>query len=102
MPNTVHLTPHLHLPHRPHVRLPRTRDEVLAATTVVLAAVALVLAFAGMYDGGAALALAAVAVGGWSQMISETRLERFESVIAVVLAAATLAVCLANGSGLWT
>lgn len=83
-------------------RLPRTRDEVFAATTVVLAVLAAVLAIAGAYDVGVVVALACVVVGGWSQMISETRYERFESVIAVGFGAVTLAICLANGSGLWT
>ena len=84
--------------HPPRFRLPRTRDEVLAATTVVLALVALVLALAGWYDAGAVVSLICVLVGGWSQMISENRMERFESVIATVGGAVLLATCLAYGS----
>lgn len=87
---------------KPVPRLPRTRDEVFAATTVVLAVLATALAFVEAYDVGAVVALACVVVGGWSQMISETRFERFESVVAVVVGAVVLAVCLANGSGIWT
>lgn len=87
---------------RPVLRLPRTPDEVFAASTVVLTIVAVVLAFMGWYDAGAVVALLAVGLGGWSQLISETRFERFESVIAVVAASVTLAVCLAFGSGIWT
>ena len=83
-------------------RLPRTRDEVLAATTVVLAAVAALLTLAERYDAGAVLSLGAVLLGGTSQLVSETRFERWESVCATVLAAVLLAVCLANGSGVFT
>ena len=89
---------------RPTVRFrpPRTRDEVFAATTVVLAAVALLLTLTGRYDLGAVASLAAVLLGGSSQLLSETRFERWESVCATVLAAVLLAVCLANGSGVFT
>jgi hypothetical protein len=86
----------------PRPRLPRTRDEVLAATTVVLAAVALLLTLVELYDLGAVVSLAAVLLGGSSQLLSETRFERWESVCATVLAAVLLAVCLANGSGVFT
>lgn len=97
MPHAVHRRPSLHAP-RP--RLPRTRDEVLAASTVVLALAALALAVVGAYDAGAVVALACVLVGGWSQMVSENRTERFEAVIATVAGAVLLAVCLAYGSDL--
>jgi len=86
--------------HPPRPRLPRTRDEVLAATTVVLALVALALALVEAYDPGAVVSLAAVLVGGWAQMVSENRTERWEAVIATVCAAVLLAVCLAYGSDL--
>jgi hypothetical protein len=90
--------------HRPsfHLRPPRTRDEVFAATTVVLAVVALVLTLSEHYDVGAVASLAAVLLGGFSQLLSETRFERWESVCATVLAAVLLAVCLAEGSGVFT
>ena len=86
----------------PRLRLPHTRDEVFAASTVVLATVALLLTVAGRYDLGAVVSLAAVLLGGSSQLLSETRFERWESVCATVLAAVLLAVCLANGSGVFT
>jgi integral membrane sensor domain MASE1 len=86
----------------PRLRLPHTRDEVLAATTVVLAAVALLLTLAERYDLGAVVSLGAVLLGGTSQLVSQTRFERWESVCATVLAAVLLAVCLANGSGVFT
>ena len=86
----------------PRLRLPHTRDEVLAATTVVLTAIALLLTVTGSYDVGAVVSLGAVLLGGTSQLISQTRFERWESVCATVLAAVLLAVCLANGSGVFT
>ena len=86
----------------PRPRLPHTRDEVIAASTVVLALVALLLTLTEHYDLGAVVSLAAVLVGGSSQLLSETRFERWESVCATVLAAVLLAVCLANGSGVFT
>lgn len=88
--------------HLPRPRLPRTRDEVFAAATVVLAAVSVLLALVGAYDAGAVVALGGVLLGGSSQLISETRFERFESVCATVVAAVVLAVCLAEGSGVFT
>jgi 3-oxoacyl-ACP reductase-like protein len=87
---------------RPTPRLPRTRDEVFAASTVVLALVALLLTVTEHYDLGAVASLAAVLLGGSSQLLSETRFERWESVCATVLAGVLLAVCLANGSGVFT
>jgi len=86
----------------PRPRLPRTRDEVLAAATVVLGVVAVVLTLAEAYDAGAVVALVCVLLGGSSQLISETRFERWESVCATVVAAVVLAVCLAEGSGIFT
>ena len=86
----------------PRPRLPRTRDEVFAASTVVLAAVALLLTLTEHYDLGAVVSLGAVLLGGSSQLLSETRFERWESVCATVLAAVLLAACLDNGSGVFT
>ena len=68
----------------------------------MLTALALLLTLAGRYDLGAVVSLGAVLLGGTSQLISETRFERWESVCATVLAAVLLAVCLANGSGIFT
>ena len=84
--------------HPPRPRLPRTRDEVLAATTVVLALAALALTLVGAYDAGAVVSLVCVLVGGWAQMVSANRMERFEAVVATVAGAVLLAVCLAYGS----
>ena len=86
----------------PRPRLPRTRDEVFAASTVVMTLGALLLTLTEHYDLGAVVSLAAVLLGGSSQLLSETRFERWESVCATVLAAVLLAVCLANGSGVFT
>ena len=86
----------------PRPRLPRTRDELFAASTVAITAFALLLTLTGHYDLGAVASLSAVLVGGSSQLLSETRFERWESVCATVLAAVLLAVCLANGSGVFT
>ena len=86
----------------PRPRLPRTRDEVFAASTVVLTVVALLLTLTEHYDVGAVASLAAVLLGGSSQLLSETRFERWESVCATVLAAVLLAVCLDGGSGVFT
>lgn len=101
MPSTASLHPRTSRPAvRP--RLPHTRDEVFAATTVVLAVVALLLTLAERYDVGAVVSLAAVLLGGSSQLLSETRFERWESVCATVVAAVLLAVGLAEGSGIFT
>ncbi len=86
--------------HPPRPRLPRTRDEVFAATTVVLALAALALTVVEWYDAGAVVSFACVLVGGWAQMISENRMERWEAVVATVLGAVLLAACLAYGSDL--
>ena len=92
MPRVLSSSPtHLHLSHR-----------VLAAATLALAALAVLLTFAEAYDVGAVVALLGVLVGGWSQMVSATTGERFESVTGAVVAAVALAVCLANGSGVFT
>lgn len=91
MPNVIH-APRLHAPRT-------STDQLWAVATMLLAAVAVVLAFAGAYDAGAIIAFLAVLAGGWSQLISETRSERFETVTATVVAAVTLAACLAYGSG---
>jgi hypothetical protein len=71
-------------------------DHALALGTFVLGAVALVLL--GVSHAAAAWAgLVAVFVGGWSQMISRTRPERFENVIGLTMGAVALAVGLARG-----
>ena len=86
----------------PHVLLRRRMhlDQVWAAATLSLAVVAALLAAFGAYDAGAVLGLAALFAGGWSQLVSETRLERWESVTGAVLGGVVLAICLAYGTGL--
>lgn len=94
-----------HRPHLPHLSRPAARpaqDVLLTVATVALAVVALVIALVGQYDAGAVVALAGVVVGGVSMLLSATTTERFEIVTATVVAAVTLAVCLANGSGVFT
>ncbi len=89
--------------HQPtHQPTHRTSDQLWAYATLTIAAVAIVVALTGAYDAAAVLALAGVLVGGWSMMISTNITERFETVTGTLLAAVTLAVCLAFGSGIWT
>lgn len=85
--------------HLPQVDL-RARDQLFAAGTLLLAGVGLVLALAGAYDAGALVAFLGVVTGGWSQLVSVSTAERFESVTGTVLAAVVLMACLAFGSGL--
>ena len=94
-----HATSH---PHLAHVPLPRSRDQLLTAATVVLALVAAVLALAESYDAGAVVAALCVFTGGWSQLMSTTTTERVETVTATVLGSVLLMACLAFGSGLPT
>lgn len=89
------------LPRRtPAHRLATQRDQLWASTTLVLAALCLVLALAEQFDLGALVAAGCVAAGGWSMLISRTVTERFETVVGTVLGGVVLAVCLAYGSGL--
>lgn len=78
----------------------RSRDQLWATATMVLAAGCLVLALAELFDAGAVVAAVGVAVGGWSMLVSRTVAERFQIVTGTVLAGVVLAVCLAYGSGL--
>ena len=72
-------------------------DRLLTMATMALAAVALVLALFQAWEVGAAVALIAVLTGGWAQLMSETRTERFENIFAITLSAVVLMVCLASG-----
>lgn len=85
--------------HTPHVAV---SHRVLAGATLALAALAAALTVGQAYDVGAVVGLLAVLVSGWSQMVSETTGERFESVTEAIVAGLALAVCLANGSGIYT
>ena len=90
-----------HAVRRPH--LPQTAtDQTLAVATMSLTGAAFVLALLTAWDAGAVVAALAVVVGGWSQLISRTRAERFENVLALGIAAVILAVCLAGGGGLFS
>ena len=90
------------LPHRPHLTERPAQDVLLTIATVALAVVAVLLALLELYDVGIVVALAGVITGGVSMLLSATTTERFEIVTATVVAAVTLAVCLANGSGVFT
>lgn len=90
----------------PHVAVHRpstvTADQLWALATAALALLTVVLAFAGAYDAGTVVGVLAVVCGGWSQMVSKTTAERFQTVTATIVGAVALAYCLANGSGVFT
>lgn len=96
----------LHRARSPHpsVRTSGTAvpHRVLAVAALALAAVAVLLTLVEAYDVGAVVGLVALLVGGWAQMVSDTRAERFEAVTGAVVAAVAVAVCLAYGSGVFT
>jgi hypothetical protein len=71
-------------------------DHALAYATIALGAVALVL-LGVSYAAAAWTGLIAVFLGGWSQLISKTRPERFENVIGATAGALALAIGLAKG-----
>ena len=71
-------------------------DHALALATFVLGAAALVLLGVN-YVAAAWVGLVGVFTGGWSQLISRTRPERFENIIGITAAAVALAVGLARG-----
>lgn len=97
--------PSLHLPSVPHrsgARPSLTTDQLWCAVTAALALLTVVLALVDQYDAGTVTGVLCVVAGGWSQMVSATTAERFETVTATVLGAVALAYCLANGSGVFT
>jgi heme O synthase-like polyprenyltransferase len=71
-------------------------DHALAAATLVLGAVALIL-LAVSHEAAAWTGLVAVFLGLWSQLISRTRPERYENVIGAGAGAVALALGLAQG-----
>ncbi len=71
-------------------------DHALALVTLVLGAAAVVL-LAVNYVAAAWVGLAGVGIGGWSQLVSRTRPERFENIIGITAAAVALAIGLARG-----
>jgi membrane-bound ClpP family serine protease len=72
-------------------------DQLLTLATMSLTAGALLLALLQLWAAGAVVAGLALLVGGAAQLMSETRTERFENIIAITLAAVVLMVCLADG-----
>ena len=71
-------------------------DHTLAAATIGLGAVALLL-LAVSHEAAAWTGLLVVLIGGWSQLVSRTRPERFENVIGATAGALALALGLAQG-----
>jgi heme O synthase-like polyprenyltransferase len=71
-------------------------DHVLAYTTLALGALSLVL-LAASYVAASWLGLVTVFLGGWSQLISRTRPERFENIAGATAGAVALAIGLARG-----
>ncbi len=70
-----------------------TSDQLWAVATMGLAVLAVLLAVVQTYEIGALVALIAIGTGGWSQLVSQNRSERFETVSAVIVAVVALAVC---------
>lgn len=73
-------------------------DRALAATTLALGALAVVLGLAEAWGASALSGLLALAVGGWSQMVSVTVRERFESVFGATAGAVAMAVAFSHGA----
>ena len=73
-----------------------TADQLWVLATMALAVVAVLLAVVGAYEIGAVVALLAIGTGGWSQLVSANRSERFETISAVLVAVVALSVCVAN------
>ncbi|MCU1673408.1 MAG: hypothetical protein JWN77_1521 [Frankiales bacterium] len=71
-------------------------DHALALATLVLGALSLA-ALGASYVVAAWLGLLTVFLGGWSQLISRTRPERFENVAGATAGAVALAIGLARG-----
>lgn len=75
-------------------------DHALAVVTLVLGGLGLVLL--GVSHAAAAwTGLVAVLMGGWSQLLSRTRPERFENIIGLTMGALALAIGLAKGGSLF-
>jgi heme O synthase-like polyprenyltransferase len=71
-------------------------DHTLAFATITLGAAALIL-LAVSHEAAAWVGLLVVFLGGWSQLVSRTRPERFENVIGATAGALALAIGLAQG-----
>jgi hypothetical protein len=85
-----------HAQHAPIAHRTLDRDHALALATLCLGAAGLVL-LAFSYVAAAWVGLVGGAVGGYSQLVSETRPERFENIIGITAAALALAIGLARG-----
>lgn len=79
-----------------HAPLALDSDHTLALATLVVGAAAIVL-LSVSHVAASWAGLLAVVGGGWSQLISRTRPERFENVIGLGMGAVALAVGLARG-----
>jgi len=71
-------------------------DHALALATVTLGGLALLL-LAVSHEAAAWTGLFVVLLGGWSQLVSRTRPERFENVVGATAGALALAIGLAQG-----
>lgn len=72
------------------------RDHALALATISLGALSLVL-LAVSHVAAVWVGLVALLLGGWSQLLSRTRPERFENVIGATAGALAVAIGLARG-----
>jgi hypothetical protein len=79
--------------HVPHV----SSDRLLAALSLGLGLVAIALTALEEWDAALWTGLATVLVSGWSQMVSETTRERFESVFGMTLGGLALWIGLNSG-----
>lgn len=79
--------------HVPHV----STDRALAALSLGLGLVAIVMTAFEEWDAALWTGLATVLVAGWSQMVSETTRERFESVFGLTLGGLALWIGLNSG-----
>jgi hypothetical protein len=71
-------------------------DHAFAYATLLLGAVAVVL-LAVSHQAAAWAGLLTVFLGGWSQLVSRTRPERFENIAGITAGALALAIGLAQG-----
>jgi hypothetical protein len=84
------------MPHVESVRHSLDADHLLAYATLGFGVVAVVLL--GVSHAAAAwTGVMAVLLGGWSQLVSRTRPERFENVIGATAGAVAVAIGLARG-----
>jgi len=71
-------------------------DHALALATLTLGGIALVL-LAVSHQAAAWAGLLVLVLGGWSQLISQTRPERFENIAGITAGALAVAIGLARG-----